>query len=301
MIDDVTTLDEAYARIAGDGVSVVSERSVGGGCISNGTRVELSNGTVYFVKRSTTLPGEMFTAEAAGLEALGDGDGPRVPDVYACSSGGAADGRRARGEAFIVMEWIEPGSKRSSFDAGFGSELAAMHRRREADRYGFRTDNFIGSTPQPNGWMESWHDFFAERRIRYQTRLARDRGLIDDRTVSSIESILGRLDSILPEPEHPSILHGDLWGGNYLVDDEGRPVLIDPAVYYGHREADLAMTELFGGFSSRFYASYREAWPLDPGYENRSSLYNLYHMLNHANLFGGSYSGSVRSIVRRYA
>jgi protein-ribulosamine 3-kinase len=286
------SVERAVERIAGEGARVASDRRVAGGCIASGSRVTLTDGRSFFVKRSRTLPPAMFAAEAAGLRALNSESGPRVPRVLAVSAG--------PGEGFIVMEWIEPGSRGAGFGREFGRRLAALHREKTGERCGFETDNYIGSTPQPNAPMDGWVDFFRERRLRYQTRLARDAGLLEDSDVRDIETILNRLDELLPEPEQPSLLHGDLWGGNYLVDADGTPTLIDPAVSYGHREADLAMTELFGGFPAGFHAAYREAWPLDPGYEKRSSLYNLYHVLNHANIFGGSYVSSARSIVRRY-
>ena len=292
MIRDASTVAEAIERVAGAGVTIVSERPISGGCIADGRRVELSNGGSYFLKRSAGLPPQMFVAEAVGLEALGECAGPRVPRVAAVH---AADHG-----SFILMEWIEQGSRRPGFAREFGTQLAALHRTRRVGRFGFDTDNFIGSTPQPNGWMESWHDFFRERRVGFQTRLARDRGVIDQTLAEHIDAILARLEDLLPAPEHPSLLHGDLWGGNYLVDERGAPVLIDPAVWYGHREADLAMTELFGGFPSEFYQAYRDSWPLPDGYSERAPLYNLYHLLNHANIFGRGYVSSVRSIVERY-
>ncbi len=292
MIRDAATVDEAIRRIAGEGVSVVSRTSVSGGCISNGRRVELSNGDSYFVKRSGSLPPRMFSSEAAGLEALRGAGGPRVPRVAAVWAGSD--------ESFIIMEWIEPGAKGRTFARDFGAQLAAMHRGRHVDRFGFEADNYIGSTPQPNGWMSSWHEFFRERRIGYQAELAREHKVIDASLAHEIDALLARLEDLLPAPDYPSLLHGDLWGGNYLVDAGGAVVLIDPAVYFGHREADLAMTELFGGFPGCFYQAYREEWPLDSGYQQRVPLYNLYHVLNHANMFGGSYVSSVRSTVRRY-
>ncbi len=292
MIRDASTVGEAIERVAGAGVTVVAERPVSGGCIADGRRLELSNGDSYFLKRSAGLPPQMFVAEAVGLESLAGSGGPRVPRVAAVHA--------SRRGSFILMEWIAQGSKGSGFARGFGARLAAMHRRREVDRFGFDMDNFIGSTPQPNGWMDSWHDFFRERRIGFQAKLARDRGMIDTALVRGIDGILTRLEELLPAPEHPSLLHGDLWGGNYLVDDRGEAVLIDPAVWYGHREADLAMTELFGGFPSDFYRSYREAWPLADGYSERMPLYNLYHVLNHVNIFGHGYVSSARAIVSRY-
>ncbi len=292
MIDDARSLDEAVERVAGAGVQITGRSSVSGGCIANGARLDLSNGGRLFVKRATTLPGAMFDAEARGLAALRCDDGPRVPRALAVG----ATGR----ESFILMEWIDTGRPGPGFHERFGRELARMHRSLSGDRYGFESDNFIGSTEQPNTWSDSWCGFFASQRIGFQARLARDRGRIDSRLSGSIDTIVNRMDSLLVEPDHPALLHGDLWSGNYLCDESGTPVLIDPAVYYGHPEADLAMTELFGGFPPAFYRAYRDETPLQPGYPERRDLYNLYHMLNHLNIFGGSYLGSVRSIVSRY-
>lgn len=292
MIRDAPTVEQAIRRVAGDGTSIVSETAVSGGCVSGGRRVDTSTGESFFVKTGSALPSRMFSCEAAGLEALRLAGGPRVPRVAAVWAGPDA--------SFIVMEWIEQGARGRRFARDFGVQLATMHRGRHAEQFGFETDNYIGSTPQPNGWIPSWHDFFRERRIGFQARLARDRGVIDASLAQEIDAVLGRLESLIPAPEYPSLLHGDLWGGNYLVDRSGAPVLIDPAVYFGHREADLAMTELFGGFPARFFHAYHEAWPLDSGYSERVPLYNLYHVLNHANMFGGSYVSSARSILRRY-
>lgn len=291
-VTDAPTVNDAVRRIAGESMSIVSERAIGGGCIANGSRLTLADGRSYFVKQSRSLPPAMFPAEARGLEALASDRGPRVPRVEAYSA--------REGGGYIVLEWIEQGERGPGFADGFGRALAALHRERRVERFGFDGDNYIGSTPQPNGWMDSWHDFFRERRIGFQTRLARERGLLGEGDVRAIEAVLDRLESLLPAPEYPSVMHGDLWGGNYLVDADGEAVLIDPATYYGHREADLAMTELFGGFPARFYAAYDEAWPREPGYRDRVSLYNLYHLLNHANIFGGGYVSSVRSAVSAY-
>ncbi|MFW5741778.1 MAG: fructosamine kinase family protein [Spirochaetota bacterium] len=291
-VTDAASVEDALRRIAGESASVASERPVGGGCIADGRRVTLTDGRSFFVKQSDSLPPGIFASEARGLEALASERGPRVPRVEAYS---AADSG-----GFIVLEWIEPGEQGPGFAESFGRRLAALHAERRVERFGFDQDNYIGSTPQPNGWMDSWHDFFRERRIGFQTRLARERGLLDERDTRAIDAVLARLETLLPAPGHPSVLHGDLWGGNYLVDAGGRAVLIDPATYYGHREADLAMTELFGGFPARFYRAYEEASPLQEGYRERVSLYNLYHLLNHANIFGGGYVSSVRSVVSRY-
>ena len=292
MIDDAHPLDDAIERMFGAGVQVTGRSSVSGGCIANGARLDLSDGSRLFVKQSTTLSPLMFGAEAIGLTALRCDDGPRVPHPLAvCTSGP---------KAFILMEWIDSGRPGSGFHEQFGRELARMHRSLAGDQFGFESNNFIGSTEQPNTWSDSWCEFFGSHRIGFQARLARDRDRIDSRLSRSIDSIVNRMGSLLVEPDQPSLLHGDLWGGNYLCDDAGLPVLIDPAVYYGHPEADLAMTELFGGFPPAFFGAYRDESPLQPGYPERRDLYNLYHMLNHLNIFGGSYLGSVRSIVSRY-
>jgi fructosamine-3-kinase len=292
MIDDALSLEEAIERVAGRQVRVTGRSSVSGGCIANGARLDLSNGTRLFVKQSSTLPQAMFGAEARGLHAMQCEDGPRVPRPLAVGA--------AVGEPFILMEWIDPGRPGPGFHERFGRMLARMHHSLAGNRFGFESNNFIGSTEQPNTWSDGWCGFFASHRIGFQARLARDRGRIDSGLSRSIDSIVGKMGSLLIEPDYPALLHGDLWSGNYLCDESGTPVLIDPAVYYGHAEADLAMTELFGGFPAAFYRAYRDETPLQPGYPGRRDLYNLYHMLNHLNIFGGSYLGSVRSIVSRY-
>lgn len=293
MITDVTTLEEAIERRYGGGVTVNSRRGVGGGSINRTGTITLSNGETLFLKENSRSHTDLFKAEALGLEALRRAEGPRVPEPIALYEAG--------NDQFLLMEAITPGRKGGNFFSRFGRELAKLHRSNRAERFGFSMDNHIGSTPQPNGRRERWVAFFGEQRLRFQVELAAERGLADNAMVRGVEAIIGKLDSLLPEPEHPSLLHGDLWGGNYMVDEAGEPVLIDPAVYYGHREADLAMTELFGGFGREFYRSYDEAFPLQPDYRSRVDLYNLYHLLNHLNLFGGGYAGSCRSIIRRYS
>ncbi len=204
------------------------------------------------------------------------------------------------GGQFILLEHIEEGRRRPDFWEGFGRALALLHRNVTAKRYGFAADNYIGASPQVNRWEEDWLLFFGEHRLRFQAELAFRSGRADSALLSGVEAIVRRLPSLLARPDRASLLHGDLWGGNFMVGADGGVVLIDPAVYFGHREADLAMTELFGGFGAPFYAAYDEVWPLDLGYPERRDLYNLYHLLNHLNLFGGSYAASVRSIVARY-
>jgi len=167
--------------------------------------------------------------------------------------------------------------------------------------YGLDHDNFIGANPQPNHPCNNWVDFFREQRLGYQMELARQRGYLSAKRGQSLETLLANLGNWLPAQPPVSLLHGDLWGGNWLVTDMGEAALIDPAVYYGDREAELAFTELFGGFPSQFYAAYNEVWPLESGYGERKELYNLYHLLNHLNLFGESYGGSVDAILRKFS
>jgi len=277
---------------------------VGGGCISNALVASFADGSSVFLK-SAAGPAGMFEREAEGLRALAAAGSIRVPEVLVVGS-----------EA-LVLELIHEAAKKQGFFASFGRDFARLHDHR-GPAFGFPHDNFIGSTPQRNDPVDGpwgvatekgfaaedgsrWPEFFLERRLRFQVKLAvsrghgHDIGHLLDRAEGQIAELLGA--SIEP----PGILHGDLWSGNYLVDDRGEACLIDPATYYGHREADLAMTRLFGGFDSEFYAAYREVSPLAPGHQDRLPIYQLYHILNHLNLFGGSYYEQSMRILRRFA
>lgn len=275
-------------------LDIAERRSLGGGCIANTERIVTTDGRVFCLKQHAGSEGSaMFEAEAAGLRALASRRGPRVPKVEAVWT-------EENGAAFLLMEFIETGHRGKGFWSDFGERLARLHAEHRKDAFGFESNNYIGSTPQQNDWRSDWRAFFAELRLGYQIRLARTRGLADESMVRDVESIMRRIHDLLVEPEHPSVLHGDLWGGNYLCDENGTAAIIDPATYYGHREADLAMTELFGGFGREFYKAYEHEWPLQPGYSERRDLYNLYHMLNHLNLFGGAYHSAVKRICSAY-
>ena len=286
------SIDACLAVAAGHKVRVAGRSSVAGGCISGGSRLELTDGSSLFLKRSSTLPVGMFAAEAEGLMLL-QNDHIRVPRPYGWGSDAGA--------SFLLMEYVDSAPRSPDYDRALGRGLARLHRERTESLAGLGFDNYIGSTPQRNTRCDSWIEFFAIHRLSFQAELARSGGLLDAGTAAEIERLIGRLGELLPDTERKSLIHGDLWGGNVMTGPDGLPALIDPAVYFGHREADVAMTELFGGFSRAFYAEYNNEWPLDSGYAKRSDLYNLYHMMNHLNIFGGSYLGSVRSIVRRYA
>ena len=282
----------AAVALAGRVAPVATTRPVGGGCISDAWWVEFEAGRPLFVKSGSGASGEMFRCEAEGLAALAAAGSLRVPGEARTGTTGNTD--------FIVMEGIVTGSPGPSFFADFGRRFAELHRSSTGDAFGFAHDNFIGATPQPNGWMANWTDFFRERRLGHQLTLARRRGLADPELSRSGDRLLERLGEWLDEPhEPPSLLHGDLWGGNFMADADGAPVLIDPACYYGRREADLAMTRLFGGFAPDFYAAYEEAWPLAPGSARRLEIYKLYHLLNHLNLFGGAYHGQCVGVLKR--
>lgn len=285
-------MNELVKEIFGNSISIISSRTCGGGCINNSRIIELSDGKTVFLKSNSNKFRKMFAREAEGLELLDTGGGPRVPKVYAV--------KETENHQYLFMECIKSSAKEKDFFIKFGRAFALLHARSNSD-FGLDSDNYLGSTVQKNSWKSSWSGFFAENRLLFQFELACRNYSEAAILKKGMENIIKKIADILPEPVRPSLLHGDLWGGNYMTDETGKAVLIDPAVYYGHSEADLAMTELFGGFSPDFYKGYNEAGEIDRSYRKRKDLYNLYHMLNHLNLFGLSYLGSCRSIISKYA
>jgi fructosamine-3-kinase len=242
------------------------------------------------VKVAAVADLSMLEAEAAGLTELAQANAVRVPAVRAVGTSGE--------HAFLALEWLELGSATPATESRLGELLAWQHRV-SAPRFGWHRDNTIGSTPQPNGWHDDWVAFFREHRLRFQLNLARRNGhagALADRGAKLLELMGAFFASYRPVP---ALLHGDLWGGNWSADASGSPVVFDPAVYYGDREADLAMTRLFGGFGNAFYTAYHATWPLDPAAGTRRALYNLYHVLNHLNLFGGGYREQAQSMIDR--
>ncbi len=283
------TSDDLRTALAATLGPIRSLTPVGGGDIHEAARVETASAR-YFVKWIQRPQPGMFEAEARGLNLLASARALRLPRVIAVIEQPAA----------LVLEWIDPGSNKSAVADLLGHGLAQQHRV-TADHFGLDQDNYIGSNLQRNTPTRSWLEFFRDRRLGAQRDLAARHGYLPAEPARRLERLLDRLEHWI-DAEHvrPSLLHGDLWGGNYLCDASGQPVLIDPAVYYGDREAELAFTELFGGFGARFYAAYHEAWPLDSGYADRRDLYNLYHLLNHLNLFGEGYGSAVDAILRTY-
>jgi protein-ribulosamine 3-kinase len=266
---------------------VVSSRNVGGGCINNGVSLTTSNGRSFFLKTNPSAPSDMFEREAEGLSALSVDGGPTVPQAYLW------------GADFLLLEDLTPRQKKPGYWEDFGRKLAVLHGQTNP-RFGFEHNNYIGSTPQPNRYDEDGWTFFAEQRLLFQSDLAQRQGLLSMKDAGGVQRIATRLREMIPK-QPASLIHGDLWSGNALTDAEGSPALIDPAVYFGWAEAELGMTGLFGAFPDSFYKSYTEAHPLEPGYRNRFPIYNLYHLLNHLNLFGASYLGQVRQVISRFA
>ena len=258
-----------------------------GGCINQAYRLDGTDGSHYFVKLNGAHKSSMFSAEHAGLEAIAATRTIRVPQPITHGT--------ANEHAFLVLEYFDLNSNGNTRQ--LGEQLAALHRT-QAKQFGFHRDNTLGETTQPNGWSSDWISFWRERRLGFQLDLAARNGY-----GGKLQALGRRLMERLPEffddyQPQPSLLHGDLWGGNHAFLADGAPVIFDPAPYYGDREADLAMTELFGGYGQDFYAAYRAAWPLDAGYATRKNLYNLYHILNHANLFGGGYARQAEGIMQ---
>jgi len=268
---------------------VLKTEAAGGGCINEAV-ILVGAHKRYFVKLNRAACLEMFAAEAEGLSALHGSGTVRVPEPVC--RGVALD------RAFLVLEYIElePGTPRSQ--AKLGEQLAAMHGVTQT-RFGWHRDNTIGSTPQSNTESDDWIGFWGVQRLQWQLDLAA-RGGRGGALQRSGEQLLTCLPSFFAGYSPPaSLLHGDLWGGNWAADDQEAPVIFDPAVYYGDRETDIAMTELFGGFGDAFYSAYQSVWPLDPGFTVRKTLYNLYHVLNHLNLFGGGYGRQAESMMQR--
>jgi fructosamine-3-kinase len=265
----------------------ITTSSVGGGCINNSTVLKTERGETFFLKTNRRCPADMFAREAEGLLALRVSDGPRVPEPYLW------------GGDFILLEDLSPAPRRPVYWSQFGRCLALLHNHVQAE-FGFNHDNYIGSTPQPNDWTSDGYVFFAQHRLNFQAKLALESGLLDPRHVHRVEALTAKLPDLVP-PQPASLIHGDLWSGNALTGPQGEPAIIDPATHYGWGEAELAMTALFGAFADTFYLAYQEVRPLEPGYRGRFPIYNLYHLLNHLNLFGRGYLGQVLSILDRYA
>lgn len=265
------------------GAEVRSTRALGGGDVNDAYRVSLTDGRLVFVKRNASTPPDMFEAEAHGLRWLAAGP-LRVPEVLAI------------GSTFLVLELLEPATRAKGFEETLGRGLAALHRADPQPKFGLERDNYIGRLPQSNAMHDDWASFYRDERLLPQI----ERAGLDGALRRRFDALFARLPELVGPAEPPARLHGDLWGGNLHVDEHGAPCLIDPAAHAGHREVDLAMMRLFGGFGARVFAAYEEAYPLAPGAAERVPLYQLYPLLVHVNLFGGGYLAGVERALDRY-
>lgn len=277
--------------LADAGVGIADDagpRPVRGGDINAAWRFETGDGAL-FMKTGPLAAQDMFEAEAEGLRELASAHAVRVPEPITAGTAGS--------DAFIALEWLEFERTTRGAERELGDKLAALHRH-TADCYGWHRDNTIGRTPQKNAWNDDWVGFFRDERLGFQLDLAAANGYGGELQTLG-RRLADGLDALFDgyEPD-ASLLHGDLWGGNWAIAD-GEPVIFDPAVYYGDRESDIAMTRLFGGFGPEFYAGYEAAWPLADGADARVDLYQLYHLLNHLNLFGSGYASSALAAMGR--
>ncbi|MBE0651947.1 MAG: fructosamine kinase family protein [Bacteroidales bacterium] len=285
-----TKVTEFLVRRLGKPVKILMSSAVSGGSINLAYRLETTAG-LFFVKiNDAFIYPEMFPKEAMGLKVLFDADEIPVPEVMGSGQNG--------NQAFLVLKFIESASKGVKFWEDFGQRLAALHKHSQS-KFGFSHDNYIGSLYQSNKEHDSWDAFFVEERLKPQIKMAFNNGKIDREDLKAFELFEERINEIFPN-EPPALLHGDLWSGNFMVNEKGDAVLVDPAVYYGHREMDLGMSKLFGGFHPQFYEAYNEAYPLQPGWQQRLDYCNLYPLLVHVNLFGRSYLGEIKSILGNF-
>jgi fructosamine-3-kinase len=269
-------------------VDITDISKVHGGDINQATKVELSSSEFLFVKWNDSAPDLMFETENKGLELLRSASTKlEIPEVI------------LQGDDYLALSWIEEGGGQQNSAYEFGVQLAKLHKNSDSS-FGLDHDNYIGKLPQLNNSHSNWPDFFALERIEPQVKMGIESGKLTRSVLKGVEQFYAKIGSIFPT-ENPALLHGDLWGGNYMFTKNGGASIYDPAVYYGHREMELAMTRLFGGFPANFYDGYNDEFPLDEGFESRVNICNLYPILVHANLFGGSYCRQAENIIQRYA
>ena len=292
------SVEEAVKGCFGTDITVTGKVHFAAGDINSTYKLLLSSGMQVLIKTNSAKNADFFDAEEAGLEAIAATGTIATPHLYAKGID------RLSGISFLMMELIETAKAGNEAMERMGRQFAEMHLADASSfagggRFGFLRDDYIGASVQVNTPKDNWIDFFRECRLEVQFKMASH--AFTSENIRAMQSVLDRLGDLLTEPEKPSLLHGDMWGGNHLIDKDGRPVLIDPAVYVGHPEADIAMTQMFSPMPQAFYAGYYEKVPKEYGYEDRKDLYNLYHILNHYNLFGGGYLASAVHIISRYA
>jgi protein-ribulosamine 3-kinase len=271
-------------------VSIGQVKSISGGDINEAACLKTSSGDFFVKWNDSKRYPDMFQAEAKGLKQLKDAGEIYIPEVISTGEAG--------GFSILILEYVQSAGRINRFMEDFGSSLAMLHKHSDI-AFGLDHNNYIGSLPQSNRPHNNWTSFFIEERLEKQVKIARNSGEIGMSTVSSFERLYKELPSVFPD-EVPALVHGDLWGGNYITAPDGRACIYDPAVYYGHREMDLGMSKLFGGFGAEFYEAYNQAYPLEKNWQKRTDVCNLYPLMVHVNLFGGSYVYSVQSILRKF-
>ena len=282
-----TIIAQAIKEKTGLDFQLVTNRSVGGGCINQSYQL-VGKEQTYFVKLNDAVKVEMFAVEALGLKQMYDTGTITIPQPICWGVAGNS--------SYLVLEYLPLSRGSNDSWRQMGKQLAQLHRQGRENRFGWQENNTIGSTPQINDWDDNWANFFANKRIAYQLQLARRQGGNFPKSQEVVEKIRDFLSNHNP---FPALVHGDLWSGNASFTEDGKPTIFDPACYYADREVDLAMTELFGGFPTDFYEGYQVEYPIVPGYQQRKIVYNLYHILNHFNLFGGGYQSQSRSMIHQ--
>ncbi|WP_340112477.1 fructosamine kinase family protein [Maribellus mangrovi] len=287
----IRDVEQKMTETFGEQVKVLSSNTLGGGCINHASKLDTNVGT-YFLKWNANCPADMFQREAEGLIELekAASGALKIPKVICYREVGEHPG-------FLVMDYFAPGSTGDA-DEKLGRGLAMIHRYKN-DTFGFERNNYCGDTPQSNQQEEDWITFFREQRLNYILSLIRQQRSLSVEERKVYEKLSRRLSELIPAGEHPSLIHGDLWSGNYMLTSDG-PALIDPAAYYANREMEFGIVTMFGGFSSRFFAAYNEVYPLDKDWQNRNKLYQLYHILNHYYLFGGGYGAQALRVAKAY-
>lgn len=288
----IKEVEKHLSKYFGKKVTVHSSGIMGGGCINNASKLVTNAGTV-FLKWNADCQSDIFVREAESLKELKNAVAGEltIPEVFASKLVDKTPG-------FLILEYLQPGYSGAKTDEILGRGLALIHQY-NSDRFGFYHDNYCGSTLQDNSWKTSWVDFFRDNRLRFLLDLIMEKRPLPSREMKIYEKLLDKIPSLLPQESAPVLIHGDLWSGNYMDTEKG-PALIDPASYYADREMEMGIMTMFGGFSGRFYDAYNEVNPLSPGWRDRNLLYQLYHILNHYYLFGGSYRDQATRVAMDY-
>jgi protein-ribulosamine 3-kinase len=284
-----SSFQEIVNQAIGGDTKIKSVEHIGGGCINSSAKIATNHGS-FFIKWNSSSHADMFQKEVKGLEVLQGSNTIDIPAIHGVST--------IDQNTFLLLEWIEGKQTTPSFWADFGQRIAQLHRKSSL-YFGLDHPNFIGSLDQSNTQHQDWTSFFISERIVPQLKLAESSRKIDASFIQKFDKLFSKLDELIPK-ESPSLLHGDLWSGNFLCAEKSKPVIFDPAIYFGHREMEIAFTYLFGGFDRLFYTSYQEEFPLEKGFEDRIEIHNLYPLLVHVNLFGTSYLSGIHKTLKRF-